>query len=67
MSEVKLTGEDLAEARIWRLSQARNQMVSAEKALLDLIELWPEEAKRLDMDMPRSLWNRIVEGTRADK
>lgn len=65
MSEL-MSKAEVSDSRIWRLSQARNQMVSTQKALLDLIELWPEEAKRIDMDMPRSLWIRIEEGTRRD-
>ncbi len=65
MSEL-MSKADVSESRIWRLSQARNNIVATHKALLDLIELWPEEAKRIDMDMPRSLWIRIEEGTRRD-
>lgn len=66
MSERKMTEEEIAEARIWRMTLARNEAVRALDRLLELVQLWPEEAKRLDVFGLESKMNAIREACRAD-
>ena len=66
MSEPAMSPKELASVRLWRMSLARDQAVKALKQILDYADLWPEEAKRLDLDNVRGLWIRIEEGCRPD-
>lgn len=59
-----MSPKEVSEMRVWRMSQARQQVFAAQKALLDLLDIWPEEARGLDLDHVRGLWNRIEEGVR---
>ena len=52
--------------KIWMLSLRRNRASDALAALLDLLAIYPEEAKRLDVFALESKMNAIREACRAD-
>lgn len=50
--------------RVWELSLRRNRASEALTALLDLLAIYPEEAKRLDVFALESKMNAIREACR---
>lgn len=58
MSE-PMSQKEVEDTRIWRLSLARNEAAKAMERLLDLVDLWPEEAKRVDLYSIHRKWERV--------
>lgn len=52
--------------RIWMLSIRRNRAADALRELAEMLAIYPEEAKRLDVFALESKMNAIREACRAD-
>ena len=51
--------EDVLGDRVWRLSVARNEAARAMERLVELADLWPDEAKRIDLYSIHRKWERV--------
>lgn len=56
-----MSQKEVEDTRIWRLSLARNEAAKAMERLDDLIHLWPEEAKKIDLHTIHRKWERVKE------